>query len=331
MFFSLYLLAFSVSTILSCPMAYGGIEIVEARREGDQEGIRIRASHRVCLYKGEDHYNEHKGFTKIYVAEKFPKIPIIHPYHINGVSRPDCDDGRPTIPLVAHLPAIMTDLLPQGIKDAIQKKEIGSNQLKIFLCMQNFPWNEKQLVCLRPNYALEPNAVTKNYKDIKRNIRAGLFHDNANLAFLKGKGQLRPNYLDIFQVHTHSRKDGYTVASPNNLHIDWDQKFDSKTGKTLFDVQKGTVFWSYLDYEDQDDNQRNKGIATLHLIINDAQRTDISEHFKNLFEHHAPHPDDDINTLKQWVIDPLSELQSFQNTVQLQKLKDIYETLNFKG
>ncbi len=33
----LYLLAFSVSIVLSCPMAYGSIEIVEARQEGDQQ------------------------------------------------------------------------------------------------------------------------------------------------------------------------------------------------------------------------------------------------------------------------------------------------------
>jgi len=129
--------------------------------------------------------------------------------------------------------------------------------------MQNFPWNEKQTICLRPHYALEPNAITKNYKDI--------------ISFFKGQRSTFPQfYLDIFQVHTHSQKDGCTIVSPNNLHIDWDQKFDLKTGKTIFDVQKGTVFWSYLDYEDQDDNQRDKGIATLHLIINDAQRTDQS-------------------------------------------------------
>ena len=90
MMFSLYLLAFSVSIVLSCLMAYGSVEIAEARQEGDQ----------------------------------------------------------------------------QGIKDAIQEKKIGSDQLKIFLCMQNFPWNGKQIICLRPHYALEPNAITKNYKDI---------------------------------------------------------------------------------------------------------------------------------------------------------------------
>jgi len=33
----LYLLAFSVSIVLSCSMAYGSIEIVEARQEGDQQ------------------------------------------------------------------------------------------------------------------------------------------------------------------------------------------------------------------------------------------------------------------------------------------------------
>ncbi len=71
--------------------------------------------------------------------------------------------------------------------------------------MQNLPWNEKQIICLRPHYALEPNAITKNYKDIKRNIRAGLFHDNANLVFLKGNVQRLSNYLDIFLIPTHKK------------------------------------------------------------------------------------------------------------------------------
>lgn len=193
----------------------------------------------------------------------YPTVTMLHPYNPTDGERISC--GIAGVPLVASFPPALKKSLPSSIQQLLNNEKVQDADLKIFFYAQDFPWNDKISICLRPHYATEPDAptfgATKN-----RDITAGVFNiREEGSVTLEGQR----NTSRTSSISTHPGEASLTILSPNNLHV------------TGLNSQKGQSFWSYVGYKQ--DSGKPSAIVTLHSILTDDEYKTLSGALQSTF------------------------------------------------
>jgi hypothetical protein len=240
------------------------LEVTEAK---EMAGGLYSISRRLSIYEGNPHYNENKGISGIYGSTLvYPKAPLIHPYHPQNGER--INDGVANVPLQVHFPTSIRNALPDSIRRELELNHVTNDCLKILAVGQNFPWERGTVVCFRPQYATEPSGTELSYNKV-RQLRLGLFNSEENRVFFTGH---QPNELINIGLSAHptSNADQRTILSGNQPEIQG------------LAPDRGTSFWSYVGYRDDQDLNKYKAIVTLHWLLSDEQETALSEIIRRL-------------------------------------------------
>ena len=242
------------------------VEITEVK---EMAGGWYSISRRLSIYEGDLHYNENKGISGIHGSTLvYPKAPLIHPYDPQNGAR--INDGVANVPLQIHFPTSIRNALPDSIRRELELNHVTNDCLKILAVGQNFPWERGTVVCFRPQYATEPSGTEWSY-DKTRQLRLGLFNSEENRVFFTGH---QPNELINIGLSAHptSNADQRTILSGNQPEI-----------QGLAPApDRGTSFWSYVGYRDDQDLNKYKAIVTLHWLLSDRQETALSEIIRRL-------------------------------------------------
>jgi len=237
------------------------LDVTEAK---EMAGGLYSISRRLSIYEGDPHYNENKGIYGSTLV--YPKAPLIHPYHPQNGER--INDGVANVPLQVHFPTSIRNALPDSIRRELELNHVTNDCLKILTVGQNFPWKRGTVVCFRPQYATEPSGTELGYNKAKQ-LRLGLFNSEENRVFFTGH---QPNELINIGLSAHptSNADQRTILSGNQPEIQG------------LAPDRGTSFWSYVGYRDDQDLNKYKAIVTLHWLLSDGQETALSEIIRRL-------------------------------------------------
>jgi hypothetical protein len=259
---------------------------------------------RASLYGNEPQYSQYysnRGISYIgYADSARPKVPLIEPDspRLKGRAVNGCPaSGIASIPIVAHAPLIVKKALPTSIKAALQGISDDSC-IKIFLSIQDYPWEQGSVPYFRPHYATEVNALQWGYSK-KRNVQVGLFNSENDKIFFEGQS---PNQL-INTVISCVPEDPSKIISPT---------IPKSSGLAIkgLRLNQSSSFWSYIGYKDDEDHNKNKAIITLHCILTDKQENFLLKEARKL----ASSPKK--NHLES-LIDTLMESTEFQDSGHL--------------
>jgi len=240
------------------------LEVTDAK---EMAGGLYSISRRLSIYEGDPHYNKNKGISGIYGSTLvYPKAPLMHPYHPQNGER--INDGVANVPLQVHFPTSIRNALPDSIRRELELNHVTNDCLKILAVGQNFPWERGTIVCFRPQYATEPSGTELGYNKT-RQLRLGLFNSEENRVFFTGH---QPNELINIGLSAHptSNADQRTILSGSQPEIQG------------LAPDRGTSFWSYVGYRDDQDLNKYKAIVTLHWLLSDRQETALSEIIRGL-------------------------------------------------
>ena len=98
------------------------------------------------------------GYGPYGATMALPRLPVVHPYNPTGEkSQIRHGGGVPAFILTAALPIETRNNLPPGIRALLGKHGINIENLEIFFCVQDMPWQNAPLSLQNPQLLLRPH------------------------------------------------------------------------------------------------------------------------------------------------------------------------------
>lgn len=185
-----------------------------------------------------------------------PDVPVIHPYFPNGVNANQLyDNGIPSFSVVVSIPKGTIGNLPSGVTEQLIRNNININQLDVFFCVQNMPWNDTEKLLFRPHPWLHREAPFSGNYSKQEVILAAIMAVNANLST-----------LIEFQVSTNRSSNNEVIYLPNSMGI-----------QGINNLTDSSSFYSFCF-------SRNSGRAalTLHWLLNQQDHYRINQFINRL-------------------------------------------------
>lgn len=178
-----------------------------------------------------------------------PATPVLHPYNPLGDDRQQrINAGTPQFPVVVKL---------ESANYTSFAKELGVDQLDVFIVMQTNAWEKNVPILFRPHPWLHPEADEK---------KANYNHaSNVDVAFCFKKSNFEP--IQRYEFSSHSGEGNEIVYSPNNAHIKVEHTNSDRTN----------IFYSVC-------RDGKRAALTLHVLLNDVDHeiiNNVCETMKN--------------------------------------------------
>lgn len=194
---------------------------------------------------------ENVGVAMPHVDFQIPLLPSVFPYEPNGDDRTDL--GAPTFSVAATLQPPLEDQLPDGVFEQLRENGVSLDNLQMFFCVQNMPWNNSAFL-LRPHPWLKPDAPVN---------QVGYNHSSNMQVSVSDIGIRFPQLEAIDNVRVHATRVGDVVYS----------------GEPQFRVEGAQDFSNtHCFYSLCVDSTANlkRAALTLHWLLNDADHAQIS-------------------------------------------------------
>lgn len=183
-----------------------------------------------------------------------PTVPIIHPYHPNTNARPDVfnesfiQHGNVRVSVAVQLPQEGA-YLPVGVLERLAEQGFQRENLEIFICIQDNPWENNAERLLRIHPYVHPFTADNGAVDVDNTVQV-------SIAELGKRFSAFSQYL----VRTHQG-----VFSPRNMQVIGELNFE--TTHSLYSLCTNP--------------RTNKIGLTLHILLSDANQRVILELLKN--------------------------------------------------
>jgi hypothetical protein len=190
-----------------------------------------------------------------------PDVPVIHPYFPNGINANQLyDNGIPSFPIVVSIPKGTIGNLPSGVTEQLVRNNININQLDVFFCVQNMPWNDTEQLLFRPHPWLHSDAPFSGNYSKQEVVLAAIMAVNANLST-----------LIEFQVGTNHSNNNEVIYSPNSMRI-----------QGINNLTHSSSFYSFCFARNS-----SRAVLTLHWLLNQQDHFRLNQFISQLHNSNA--------------------------------------------